>query len=134
MESESDVQQHIQIAAVHYNCFLMRNNSGALKDATGRLVRYGLGNISQKHNDQIKSSDLIGFTIRNGVAVFTAIEVKEPGWNPKLKIDRESFEVSYKDPREAAQNNFIQWVIAKGGIAGFCASVADFKKLMESHV
>lgn len=122
-ESESDIQQKIQIAAVHYNCFLMRNNSGALKDATGRLVRYGLGNDSEKRTAHIKSSDLIGFTIRNGVAVFTAIEVKRGDWI-----------FSALDKRARAQLAFLQWVISKGGIAGFCKSVDEFKDLMAPHV
>ena len=123
MESESDVQQHIQIAAVHHQCFLMRNNSGALKDATGRWVFYGLGNISKKHGEHIKSSDLIGFTIRNGDAIFTAVEVKPPGWK-----------YSDRDKRATAQLAFINWVKSKGGIAGFCTSVDDFTELMHWHV
>lgn len=123
MESESDIQQHIQIAAMHYDCHLMRNNSGALPDATGRPVRYGLGNVSKEHNDRIKSSDLIGFTIIKDVAVFTAVEVKKADWkfNPN-------------DKREAAQFAFINWVINNGGIASFCNSVDEFKALMELHV
>ncbi len=134
MAAESEIQQHIQIAAVNYHCLLMRNNSGALKDVNGRMVFFGLGNVSKQHGIHIKSSDLIGFTVIKGVAVFTAIEVKRPDWKPKIIIDPESFEPSYKDPRERAQNAFLQWVIAKGGIAGFCKSVEDFKALMESHV
>lgn len=122
-ESESDVQQHIQIAAVHYNCFLMRNNSGALKDMTGRLVRYGLGNVSKQHNDKIKSSDLIGFTIIGARAIFTAIEVKAPGWK-----------MIPSDKRAYAQKNFIDWVNMHGGIAGFCTNVDDFKALMTANV
>lgn len=123
MASESDIQQHILIEAMNYNCRLMRNNSGALKDTTGRLVRYGLGNDSAVRNSQIKSSDLIGFTIIHGVAVFTAIEVKRSDWK-----------YSDNDQRSRAQNAFITWVKTCGGIAGFCASVDDFKALMERHV
>lgn len=122
MESESDIQQHIQIAAMQYNCRLMRNNSGALKDVTGRLVRYGLGNVSKQHSDNIKSSDLIGFTIIKGVAVFTAIEVKRADWKYTGTA------------REVAQRAFITWVHTNGGIASFCTSVNEFKALMERHV
>lgn len=118
-DSESEIQQAIQIEGPKYNCFLMRNNSGALKDQTGRLVRYGLGNISKQHNDRIKSSDLVGFTIIEGKAVFTAIEVKKADWKPDML-----------DARETAQNNFIQWVRKAGGIAGFATSVEQFKRIL----
>ncbi len=118
-DSESEIQQAIQIEGPKYNCFLMRNNSGALKDETGRLVRYGLGNISKQHSDRIKSSDLIGFTIINGKAIFTAIEVKKADWRPDML-----------DAREVAQNAFLQWVKKSGGIAGFCSSVEQFRKVL----
>lgn len=110
---ESEVQQKIQIAAVHYGCHLMRNNSGALKDLTGRPVRYGLGNISSQHNDKIKSSDLIGFTIRDGRAIFTAIEVKRTDW---------IFDPEKMDKREKAQFAFLKWVKSNGGFAGFATT------------
>ena len=86
MKSESDIQQLIQLEAPKYNCVLLRNNNGCFTDATGRLVRYGLGMTSPNQN--YKSSDLIGWTeiiitpemIGKRVAVFTAIEVKKEAW------------------------------------------------------
>lgn len=125
-DSESEVQQQVQIEAMKLKCNLMRNNSGALKDETGRLVRYGLGNVSKTHNDKIKSSDLIGFTqltikpehVGMTLAVFTAVEVKRPDWKPSML-----------NAREAAQNAFIQWVKMCGGFAGFATSVDHFKKI-----
>lgn len=128
MKSESVVQQEIQIAAGFEGCSLMRNNSGAFKDETGRMVRYGLGNVSKQQSEHIKSSDLIGFKtimitpemVGQKVAVFTAIEVKKQGWkyNPN-------------DKREAAQFNFMNWVVTMGGIAGFASSVDEFKTLVK---
>lgn len=120
--SESIVQQDIQIAGPYHNCQLMRNNSGELRDRFGRPVRYGLGNISKEHNERIKSSDLIGITtivitpdmVGKKIGVFTAVEVKKPFWK------------FGSDPREIAQNNFIQWVISLGGFAGFANSVDSF--------
>ncbi len=53
MKDENTVSQEIQIQAKHYNCTLLRNNSGALLDKDGRLVRFGLGNVSKKHTDLI---------------------------------------------------------------------------------
>lgn len=127
MKDEGTVQQEIQIQARYEDCHLMRNNSGACIDDTGRLVRYGLGNISKQHNDRIASSDLIGFTtiriteemVGKEVAVFTAVEVKKEAWNPEKKLDK----------REAAQAAFIKWVQIHGGIAGFCNSVDKLKEL-----
>jgi hypothetical protein len=124
---ESEVQQHIQIGAMHFDCTLMRNNSGALLDETGRPVRFGLGNVSKKHAENSKSSDLIGITtiiitpemVGQKIGVFTAIEVKDENWNCQKKLDK----------HETAQFNFIQWVISKGGIAGFANSVDNLKQI-----
>lgn len=124
---ESEVQQHIQMQAMHYGCTLMRNNSGALPDQNGRPVRFGLGNVSAKHAETFKSSDLIGITkivitpdmVGKTIGVFTAIEVKDESWNSQKKLDK----------RETAQNNFIQWVISMGGIAGFANSVDNLKQI-----
>lgn len=127
MQSESEIQQLIQIDAVQWGSQLMRNNSGALKDQTGRIVRFGLANTSQKQNDRIKSSDLIGFTVvtitpemvGQTIAVFTAVEVKEPNWKP-----------SPTDKREKAQKTFIQWILANGGLAGFAWDLPSFRRIL----
>ncbi len=127
--SESEIQQLIQIEGPQWHCQLMRNNSGALKDQTGRVVRFGLGNVSKKHNDRIKSSDLIGFTVvqvtpemvGKHVAVFTAVEVKEPGW---------ILSGSILNKREVAQRAFMGWVTAAGGLAGFADSIDSFKRIL----
>lgn len=124
---ESELQDHIRVDAPNHGCILMRNNSGVLLDQTGRPVRYGLMNDSKKVNDQIKSSDLIGFTrvtitpemVGQTFAVFTAVEVKRPGWILNLK-----------DARERAQQNFIEWIKIKGGFAGFAQSVDDLKAIL----
>jgi hypothetical protein len=127
MRSESEIQQLIQLAGPKHACILLRNNSGALTDKQGRLVRYGLGNISERHNELIKSSDLIGITVMTitpdmvgkSVGVFTAIEVKREDWQPT------------GDKRERAQNAFIEWVKAHGGLAGFANSVERFEQIIK---
>lgn len=127
MKSESEIQQLIQIEGPEHRCLLLRNNSGALKDVTGRVVRYGLGNTSAKHNQLFKSSDLIGITtvtitpdmVGKEVGIFTAIEVKGQGWKR-----------APNDKREKAQENFIQWVQDRGGIAGFASSVEGFVEIV----
>lgn len=124
MRSESEVQQLIQLAGPRHDCLLMRNNSGALKDIEGRLVRYGLGNISRQQNERTKSSDLIGITtititpdmVGKEIGVFTAVEVKAEGWKP-----------NEKDKRYLAQKNFLNWVRLKGGFAMFAQSEEEFK-------
>lgn len=124
---ESEVQDEISIEGPHHNCFLMRNNSGACEDRTGRQIRYGLGNISKRHSDAIKSSDLIGITtitvtqemVGKPLGIFTAIEVKNAKWrHPKNKY-------------ETAQQNFLQWVKSRGGFAGFANSVDMFKEILK---
>lgn len=124
MKSESEIQQLIQLEAPKLNCILLRNNSGCFYDNTGRLVRFGLGNVSE--NIPYKSSDLIGWTeviitpemVGKQIAVFTAIEVKKENWKPK------------HDAREQGQMNFLTWVNLKGGIAAMVKSVDEFVKVL----
>lgn len=126
MKLEYEVQAEIQIEAAKFDCILMRNNSGALKDATGRLVRYGLGNDSKAKNDVVKSSDLIGITtvtvtpemVGQKIGVFTALEVKREDWKEN------------EEKRTVAQRNFIEWVKLRGGIAGFVSKVDDLKSIL----
>jgi len=128
MKSESEVQSLISIEGPYHQCVLMRNNSGALKDETGRMVRYGLGNVSRKQTAIMASSDLIGITtvkitpemVGQEIGIFTAVECKAEKWKGK----------SLKG-REQAQLNFINWVKFRGGIAGFANSVDTFKKILQ---
>lgn len=126
MKSEDQVQQEIVLDAPKCSAILWRNNSGALPDARGVPVRYGLANLSKKQNENFKSSDEIGITtititpdmVGKAIGVFTAVEVKEESW----KYSGEK--------REVAQKAFIDFVIAKGGFAGFAKSVEDFRKII----
>ena len=98
---ERRIQSEIQLAASAGSgpARLWRNNTGALKDARGQLVRYGLCP---------GSSDLIGFRtititpdmVGQRVAVFAAVEVKDRG-----------------RPTEQ-QQAFINLVQGAGGLAG----------------
>ena len=65
--TEAEILAAARIAASRAGCTLFRNNTGALRDHQGRMIRFGL---------HVGSSDLIGWTPRNGVAVFTAVECK----------------------------------------------------------
>lgn len=112
---EIDIQNLIRIKSSERGCRLFRNNIGALKDITGRIVRFGLGNDSKKVNEKFKSSDLIGITpvkitpahIDSTLGIFTSIEVKASNWR-------------YTNiQREQAQKNWLDLIITLGGFAGF---------------
>lgn len=103
--NETNLMNTIMLA--DHGCRLFRNNTGAIKDADGRLVRFGLCR---------GSSDLIGFKpvtitpdmVGKTVAVFTAIEVKTPTGKATPE-----------------QIHFIERVKQLGGIAGIARSVDD---------
>jgi len=105
---ERRIQSDIQLAASAGGgpARLWRNNVGALRDARGQLVRYGLCP---------GSSDLIGLRtivitpdmVGQRVAVFSAIEVKDRG-----------------RPTEQ-QQAFITMVQQAGGLAGVARSIPD---------
>jgi VRR-NUC domain-containing protein len=99
---ESDIVNAIRLAAPKYHCTLLRNNVGCLKDATGRTVKFGLAT---------GSSDLIGWTICNGAAIFTAIEVKLPKKHPTSE-----------------QAAFLRAVQQAGGIACVATCVDDLAR------
>lgn len=127
--SERSVQEQIQIAASKHGHRLWRNNSGAFKDESGRWVYFGLGNVSKKHNAEIKSSDLIGFTmvkitkqmVGMELPIFTATEVKESKWTFK------------ETAREIAQDKFLNIVKVKNGIASFANSVESYLESIISY-
>ena len=91
---------------------LWRNNTGALKDQSGRLVRYGLcpGSSDLIGLRQVTiTPDMVGQT----VAVFAAIEVKDRG------------------RATADQERFIAAVSSLGGFAGVARSVADARAILK---
>jgi hypothetical protein len=112
---ESTLQAAIRAEAPRYGLYLWRNNSGVLSDATGRPVRFGLGNDSPRINAKLKSSDLIGIAPGGR---FVAVECKAPGW------------IGVRTERERAQENFINLVRQCGGIAGFVRSIEEFRRLL----
>lgn len=93
---EQHIQARILMALSEAGCLVWRQNTGAYRDDTGRLVRYGLC---------VGSSDIIGI---NPDGVFTAIEVKGPNGRAT-----------------EAQERFVAAVRSKGGRAGFARSVEE---------
>jgi hypothetical protein len=118
--SEAAVQANVRIEAAQLalsgrRVKLFRNNVGALKDARGVPVRYGLANDTPAMNAVIKSADLIGWEtititpdmVGQDKAVFLSVECKEEGW---------TFTASQ---RERAQQAWAALVAAGGGRALF---------------
>ena len=101
MTSEQDILSLIRLALSERGIISWRNNTGALKDKDGRLIRYGLCP---------GSSDIIGI-MPDGR--FLAIEVKKPGKNPTPE-----------------QLNFIEAVRRHGGIASVVHSPEDLAGLL----
>ena len=111
VSNEAYVQNKIRLAVGSGDVRLFRNNTGALLDMKGRLVKFGLCK---------GSSDLIGFKsititpdmVGSKIAVFSAIEVKDKG---KATVE---------------QKNFIKVIKKAGGLAGVANNVNDAKKIL----
>lgn len=101
--------------------WLLRNNSGAFKDDTGRQVRFGLGNTSKKFNRVMKSLDLVGIEpvvitadmVGQTIGRFYARECKAPDWKYT------------GTDREVAQKKFIDKVNEMGGNAAFTNGTSE---------
>jgi len=125
---EKQVQELIQLEASRFGGKLWINSSGAFKDTTGRLVRFGLGHV--KKNQEFKSSDLIGFMpvtitpdmVGKTLPVFTAIECKKPDWKFTNTL------------REVGQKVFIDVITKNNGIASFVNSVERFAETVKSYI
>lgn len=124
LSSEGSVQARLQVAAPQQGNSLWRNNAGAATTDDNRHIRFGVGNISEKLWDKWKSSDLIGITqitvgprhLGSTLGVFTAVEVKKPGWKKP------------QNKREEAQMNFIANVNRMGGLGLFAQDVDDYNR------
>lgn len=113
--SEAAVQNQYRFKAAQEGAVLWRNNVGALLDARGVPVRYGLANESKQMNARWKSGDLIGIRpikitpgmVGTTLGRFVSAEVKESGWRYTGTV------------RERAQQNWIDLVVSLGGEANF---------------
>lgn len=94
--AETNIMNAIMVALSAAGCLMWRQNTGAMRDPSGRLVRYGLCT---------GSSDLVGVA-HDGV--FLAVEVKTP--------------TGRVSPSQTA---FIAAVRRHGGRAGVARSVED---------
>ncbi len=114
---EAHAQNEIRLEASAKGGRLWRNNNGVAYTAAGAYAcRFGLCNESQRVNDRIKSSDLVGILpikiepghVGRTIGVFVAREVKRPGWRYT------------GTKREKAQKRYIELVQSLGGNAAFC--------------
>lgn len=113
--SEAAIQNKVRIDAAKVGILSWRNNVGALPDATGRLVRYGLCNDTKQLNEKLKSPDLVGIKPE-------LITLAHVGTTIGQAWFRECKEYGWKytgTPHEVAQAKFGQIVIAKGGDFAF---------------
>lgn len=126
-QSEAAVASDVRLAASRAGAPLWRNNVGGAYDATGRLIRFGLGNESPALAKRWKSSDLIGILpvrvtpahVGKTLGLFLAVETKRPGWH-----------LTPGDMRGKAQAAFLQTVRGFGGVSGFASSVTDISALI----
>lgn len=100
--SEANILNDCMIALSKAGATVWRNNTGALQDKTGRLVRYGLCK---------GSSDLIGICPDGR---FLAVEVKTSTGQVRPE-----------------QVTFLDAVRSKGGRAGVARSVEDALRILE---
>jgi len=120
-ESEARVQSRVRLLAPMVNMRLFRNNVGALLDARGVPVRFGLANDSKVLNRKLKSGDLIGWErvsitpdlLGSTIARFVSFECKPSDWKYT------------GDEHEQAQQNWAALVVAEGGRARFIREPGD---------
>lgn len=111
--TEGDLQNEIRIHTSQRGWRLFRNNNGAMQDATGRWLRFGLANDSKAAGEALKSADLIGIRpvlvtqemVGKVIGQFASVEVKAPGYRPG------------NTKREVAQRAWAKLVTELGGFA-----------------
>ncbi|MCK5563716.1 MAG: VRR-NUC domain-containing protein [Planctomycetes bacterium] len=112
---EIDIQNEIRIALADAGTMNWRNNTGALKDRDGRLVRYGLcpGSSDIIGIKKIKiTEDMVGQEIGR----FVAIEVK-----------------TLKGKASEDQEKFLHLVRKHGGLAGVARSEEEALAVIASR-
>jgi hypothetical protein len=127
-KSESATSRECELIAARYGQRLWRNNSGALKNEDDVMIRYGLGNTSQRINTVMKSSDYIGIKtiliqphhVGTKIGQFIAAEMKKPGWH-----------LIPSDKRGQAQATFGAVVTHSGGLFNFISHPSQFEEMLK---
>lgn len=113
--SEAAVSNEVRLEAAEKGVVLYRNQVGACKDKSGRLIRYGWMNDSKAMNERVKSGDFIGIRpvlitpemVGCTIGQFVMREVKKASWTFK------------GNSHELAQLRCLKFVASKGGDACF---------------
>jgi len=121
--SESAIQAAARVRASQLGWRVFRNNVGAMQDANGRVVRFGLANESAQQNHRIKSGDLIGIRpvlitqamVGQTIGQFVSIECKAEDWRHD------------ESERTLAQMQWLHLVRALGGHALMITNEAEVK-------
>ncbi len=114
MNSEVKNLNDFEAHVIDYQGLIVfRNNCGALTDATGRTVFYGVGGPSPRNRKGLGGSDFIGWFEGR----FCAFEIKADNDNT--------------DPeRLRRQENFLRRVVEAGGLAGFVRRPLDIADIL----
>lgn len=129
---EQQASEDVEIFAPSLKLTLMRNNNGACYDNTGRLIRYGLGHISDK--DLMKSGDFVGMLqvtitpemVGKTVPIFANVEIKPADF--KLK---ESYNQNSREFKQEAFNDFVR---QKGGFGYIVRSPSDLQYYYDYYI
>lgn len=113
--SEAGVTAAVRVEAAKRGMLLFRNNVGACRDETGRMIRYGLANDSAPMNKQFKSADWIGVApvvvtvemVGRTFGQFVSLEVKRANW------------CYTGTEREQGQKRWAELIRSRGGRAQF---------------
>ncbi len=122
-QSEAPVVKRVMMRASKLKLRLFRNNRGLFKTLDGkRKVRAGLEAEGASDLIGIKTITITPDMLWEQIGVFVAIEVKKPSWK-KPSTDTEQ-----------QQQNFIDQVIKRGGIAFFINDHEDLEKKIDSFI
>ena len=129
--NEEPVKQRVRLRLSDMGRVNWRNNVGAATDATGRVIRYGLGNDSEQLNRRYKSSDLVFINpvlitpdmVGRVIGQFGAIETKRSDWH-----------MTPGDDRAIAQLAWMRIVRQYGGIAGFACGPDDVNRIIQGEL
>ena len=114
-ESEAAIQAKIRLEATRKGWRVWRNNVGALYDADGGFIRFGLANDSKAMNDRIKSPDLVGI---RPVLITAEMVGSTIGQFVGLEVKRSQWEYS-GNKHELAQLKFLELITGLGGYGKF---------------
>lgn len=122
-QSEAPVVKRVMMKASKLGLRLLRNNRGMFKTIDGkRIVRAGLEVEGASDLIGIKTVTITQDMVGTKVGVFVAVEVKKPSWkHPSTKT-------------EYQQEQFINQVLIRGGIAFFINNAEDLEKKIEDSL